>query len=297
MEITIKYLKIMKKVLFLLLISLQVSAQTVRELPAGNYGVVKLFQAGVLKIKEDVTVERFENFNTSTTVIVESSGKLTINNLHLNGRFEFINKGEVKVLGSVEEQGGLNLLYNYGKFLTSEFQINDNTSVLELDGCSSTFTVQGSLNLNTSKTNALTLKNGAQILTNGLNIGGANTITGKGLIKVTGSFNLNHNLTTSSEINLCYKGHLNQPEKLGAANLSCDAVLCSPLPVKVSQVLFKKKDDMIEWEFNLIDADGTDSFDVMLSDDAKTWSTVLHVEIDKVNPNKKYSGTIKLKLK
>ena len=106
--------------------------------------------------------------------------------------------------------------------------------------------------------------------------------------------NLNHNLTTSSEINLCYKGHLNQPEKLGAANLSCDAVLCSPLPVKVSQVLFKKKDDMIEWEFNLIDADGNDKFEIQLSDDSKTWSVFETVIVDKTNPNKKYSGTIKL---
>lgn len=290
----------MKKVLFLLLISLQVSAQYVmnpgvNNIPDGNYNMVTL-NSGVLVIKGDVFISNLSGNQSSTTILVESGGKLTLPNLHINSGLIFINRGLTIVQGSLELQNGNGRLINSGKIEFAEAQINDNTSTIELEGCNSTFDVKGSFNLNTTKVGALTLKDGANVTTTNLNIGAANTITGKGLIKVK-HINLNHNLTKSSEINLCYKGHLNQPEKLGSANLSCDAVLCSPLPVKVSQVLFKKKGDMIEWEFNLIDSDGTDSFDVMLSDDAKTWSTVLHVEIDKVNPNKKYSGTIKLKLK
>lgn len=290
----------MKKILFLLLISLQVSAQYVmnpgvNNIPDGNYNMVTL-NSGVLIVKGDVFISNLSGNQSRTTILVESGGKLTLPNLHINSGLIFINRGTTIVQGSLELQNNSGRLINSGKIEFAEAQINDNTSTIELEGCNSTFDVKGSFNLNTTKVGALTLKDGANVTTTNLNIGGANTVAGKGLIKVK-HINLNHNLTTSSEINLCYKGHLNQPEKLGAANLSCDAVLCFPLPVKVSQVLFKKKDDMIEWEFNLIDADGTDSFDVMLSDDAKIWSTVLHVEIDKVNPNKKYSGTIKLKLK
>lgn len=242
-------------------------------LPSGHYGTVLLNPSGTLIIDSPVTIDNINGY-TNSSIMVKDGGILTVGNLHLNGNSIFINKagGIVHVTGSVELQNGDNRLYNEGELNAKEFQINDNTSYMELTGCNSILTVAGSLNLNTNKSGSVSMKLRARIYTSGLNIGGSNLFIGNGFIKVTGNLNLNHPLTKSREITFCYSGYLNQPEKVRPAIISCDYAFCSPLPVTLSSFNAVKEGNIATLIWETTEETNSSHFEIQHSSNGVDWN-------------------------
>lgn len=267
-------------------------------LTEGNYGVAEIQNGADLTIDGEVT---FGNLNPNNThavkVTITKNGKLTIgSSLNQNGKFVFYNYGTL-VTGNHEMQSGNNDFYNYGKHkVNGDLQITSGDSKYSNCGV---LEVSNYTNIHSGQYHACDC---GSLTTNGLNINGSKKVTGKGFIKVTGNLNLNGFMTESPDIEFCYNGHINQPDKLGSAKRTCEPS-CSPNPMPVrfdkltvSVVESESGSQKGRISFEVTENSGLLNMQILLSSDARTWRSVFTED----NPSafvvgKKYSQVFNLK--
>lgn len=284
------------KLLFLLLFSVVVRAQTYNKpigdviLPPGNYDVVNL-SAGKLTINEETKVTNFNNYYDVEIIV---NAKLTTNNLHLNGNAKLKTNARVIVNGSIELQNGGNYLEIKSRVETIEFQRNDATSIVYITTCSGLLIVAGSLNLNDGAVDSFYLVANGRVITNNFNVNGTHfQVAGQGSIKFTAG-NINRVLSQDAEVIICTSV---VSSNFGNATRGCYTG-CDELPVKLGAISIKLIDNnTIKWSVDVIDYFNNDSFIIKLSEDNVIYKDFIYQEIDKINPNKKYSGTFKLEYK
>lgn len=250
------------------------------DLPAGDYGVLDFRPGAWLKINSKVTIQNM-NLNSAVTINVYKEADFTLNgSLNMTGFVTFLNESPKFVVnGSMEMQNNGNVFESYYGFSVNEFQINDPTSHFQLRGCDSKFIVANAINLNGKTEKAFVLVDGAQVITNTLNVNNKNVLSGSGSIKVLNNLNLNNSLTTSKDIKFCWVDSqgkdksINQPANLGAAVRDCKAG-CNSLPVTIVNFTAKPAGiDHVAYSFMVTENTNLKSFEVQYSKDAKTWTT------------------------
>lgn len=136
------------------------------------------------------------------------------------------------------------------------------------------------------------------LLTGGLNINAANKIEGKGHIKVTGSANINHQLTESCDITICATGDIPK-KKLGGAVRDCDPKCVPPsLPVTIYDLAIKQiSQDDLKVDFKVTENTDLNVMKVAYSTDAKTWRVVATVFPESLIVGQQFTGVFSLKSK
>ncbi len=261
---------------------------------SGDY-IITIESGGFLNITEGNI--NIQNLNINSGAIGMTIGENTFvtgTSLNMNGGFQFKNfSKKTKFTGAGELQNGGNSFYSSQDVQFTDFQINDDTSKMNIVGCTTKFTVTNNLNLNGSLAGALRL-DGAELFVGGLNVGAPNVITGDGLVKVLNTLNLNHNLTTSDKITFCWGGHLNQPEKVGSAVRSCN-YKCTSLPVKLSLFKVSRLDERrILVNFKFEDLDKMSKMRVLVSKDITNKVAYLVINRTQLKEGVEYSFTVNL---
>ena len=250
------------------------------ELEAGDYGLIDIADGAWLKIHTKATVQNW-NIGKGAVINVYDDADLTATgSLNMNGNVTFINESpNFKILGNVDIQNGNNIFESTKSFSCNEFQILDGTSIFKVNGCEAVFSVSNAVNLSSQSTGKFVLANGAQLVTNILNVNSPNVVSGEGSIKVLNTLNLNNTLTESSSIKFCWvdgsgkEKPINDPSKLGAAKRSCE-VFCAPLPVRIINLSAQTiSENEAAVRFLVTENSGLSSFKVNYSTDGKTWST------------------------
>ena len=244
-------------------------------LPPGNYGVLDVKSNSELIFQDGNYV--INNLNTNEKNIkvwIKSTANVEFkSSWNMPGNSWFINENPNTKVNAIEEQNGNNILDLYANLECINFQINDATSILNIRNCTTTFTVTGNMNLNASTANSVVLIGGARIVTKGLNIGGSNIIDGEGFITISNNFNLNHNLTLSNKIKVCYGGHLNNPERLGSATATC-TYECPVLPVMLAEFIARKQESSSLLSWTTTSEENSDRFEINRSRNGKEWTSI-----------------------
>lgn len=265
-------------------------------LSEGNYGVVEIFNDAEIEIAGEITFGNINpNNNKPVRITIRRGATLNLSSsLNQNGKFVFYNYGTLNT-GNHEMQNGKNDFFNYGTHnVTGDLQISSGDS--QYNNCGF-LNVSNYTNFHAGRYHACEC---GQLITNGLNVNGSNKVTGKGFIKVTGNLNLNGFLTESKDIEFCYTGHINQPEKIGAAKRTCEPT-CKPNPLPVKYTNLKaeafKSSEGVKGRISFVVTENSNllNMKIMISTDGRNWKEQLSETEAAFKVGQEYIGVFSLK--
>jgi hypothetical protein len=266
-------------------------------LTSGSYDNIEIKPKSKLRINGPVFTQNV-NKSANAEIIVGKGGHFTVgSSFDTNGNMKVTNWGLI-TSGGGEMQNGNNEFFNYGRHeVTNNLQITSSSSKYWNIG---ELVVNGTLSIHSGY---LDLSNCASVIAGGMDVNGADRITGKGFIQVNGSFNLNHRFTSSPDITLCYNGTLNQPEKIGAAVRSCTpSCVPGPMPVRydnleVTSFVDDNGNLLGRVSMDITENTGLRKMYLLISTDAKQWYPVFTEGPDAFTAGKKYHQVFPIQIK
>lgn len=263
----------MKTIILIILSAISVSAQDI--IISGTYNVLEIQKEKTYRVTGNSTIQNVNWNGKDATLLIDPGVTLTIqNSLNVNAFGTVVNKGSLLV-GNWIDLNNIKEFTSTGIITAKGMQNNTNT-VINLCG---SLTV-GSMQLNNAGINAPCC---LLVTTGHLDVNSPNVFTGMVHV-IIGTINLNHIFSNDSQVTYLFNGHVNQPQKWGAATYynsqipKCDGSL--PVTIEYFKILDNKP------SFRFIEVKDVDYIELQESTDMKEWKLIK--KFDNVQPNKDY---------
>lgn len=258
----------MKKLLFLLLISLNTFAQRNLNLGVGEHKTIEggvynitLNKDASLLIKGYTSIQNINNFHNGASVTIDKDAVVDVSgSTNLNGGGLLFVFGKMSS-ASMELQNGMNSVSVQGELnIFGDLQINDNSSELGICGV---VNVSNYTNLHSQiRKGAVNLCNCGKLVTHGLNNNKESSVTGTGSVYyITG--NINKQISDSWRVFI---------------NKECNN---EALPVEIVEASFyiEENTNKVAYQLELTQESTPDKFTIEVSDDGVNWKSVQSVNI------------------
>lgn len=263
----------MKKLIAILILISTISNAEVINI-SGEYNVLTLTSGNTYNVVGDSKINNLNWNGVNVKFNVLEGINVEFSHLNINNGGTFINNGNVKVVGNLNVNSSS--LFRSNTFLTTGGFHNNTGHTVYMCGVFKS----ESIHLNTG---GIISDCCLFVSTEKLHVNVSNGFSGTIHVFVSKSMVVNQLFSNTTSVTYKYDGKLNHPELMGAASyINSTTSLCTPLPVKISQLEVKNNSLL----FKFTEVVNVQKIEIERSNNGKDWKTFQ--QLNNIETNKLY---------